>query len=222
MGTTIELRANDGHTLAAYRAEPAGTARGGVLVIQEIFGVNPHVRSVCDGYARDGYVAVAPALFDRVERGVELGYGPTDLQKGVGYVGQLKPGNTLRDLQAAADALATAGKVGVVGYCYGGLLTWIAAAKLDRIACASSYYGGGVPSQAGLVPRVPTILHFGERDTYIPMSDVAKLREAHPELPVHVYPADHGFNCDARQSYDEASAKLARERTLTLFRTHIG
>ncbi len=221
MGATIELTPSDGHTLGAYRADPSGTPRGSVLVIQEIFGVNAHIRSVCDGYAKDGYVAIAPALFDRVERGIELGYEPPDVQQGVGFVGRLKPGDTLRDLQATADELLKSGKVGVVGYCYGGLLTWVAAAKLDGIACASSYYGGGIPAQAALVPRVPTILHFGENDTHIPMRDVDKIRAAHPDLPIHVYAAGHGFSCDARASYHAESAKLARERTLALFASHL-
>lgn len=223
MGTLIELTASDGHRLAAYRADhPGSKPRGGVLVIPEIFGVNSHIRSVCDGYARDGYVAIAPAMFDRVERGVELGYAPDDVKRGIGYVSRLKPGDTRTDLQASADELKKSGKLGVVGYCWGGTQTWIASAKLDGIACASGYYGGGLATQIELKPRVPTILHFGEQDGHIPLTDVDKVRTAHPEVAVYVYPAGHGFNCDTRGSYDADSAKLARERTLALFAKHIG
>ncbi|MDD9933215.1 MAG: dienelactone hydrolase family protein [Myxococcales bacterium] len=222
MGTTIELEAADGHKLSAYRAEPQGAPRGGVLVIQEIFGVNDHIRSVCDGYAQAGYLAIAPALFDRVERGVELGYDEPGIQGGIKVVSQMKPGNTLRDLQAATDALSEAGKVGVVGYCYGGTMAWVSAAKLEGIACAAGYYGGQIDKQVALSPRVPVILHFGERDHAIPMEAVDAVRKAHPDVPVHVYPAGHGFNCDARDSYDAESAKLARERTLELFAKHVG
>ena len=222
MGTTIELTAGDGHKLSAYVAEPAGKARGGVLVIQEIFGVNEHIRSVCDGYAQDGYRALAPALFDRVERGVELGYDGTAMQRGGGITMQLKPGDVLRDLQAAADELAKSGKVGVVGYCYGGTMAWAAASRLEHIAAASSYYGGRIAQQLDKAPRVPVILHFGEQDAMIPMTDIDKVRAAFPDVPIYVDPAGHGFNCDARGSYHAESAKLARERTLELFAKYVG
>lgn len=222
MGTQIELQSSDGHTFSAYRADPAGAPKGGVLVIQEIFGVNQHIRAVCDGYAAEGYVAIAPALFDRVEPGKELGYSADDVQAGIEVVSQMKPGNTLRDLQATANALQEAGKVGVVGYCYGGTMAWVSAAKLDGIACASSYYGGGIDRQAALEPRVPVILHFGEHDQAIPKSAIDAVRQAHPDVPIHMYDAGHGFNCDLRDSYDQASAKLARERTLAFFAEHLG
>ena len=222
MGKTIELTTSDGHELSAYAAEPEGKAHGGVLVIQEIFGVNAHIRSVCDGYARDGYRALAPALFDRVERGVELGYDGPAMQRGGGITMQLKPGDVLRDLQAAADELAKAGKVGVVGYCYGGTMTWAAASRLERVDAASSYYGGRLAQQLDKAPRVPVILHFGEQDAMIPMADIDKVRTAFPDVPIYIYPAGHGFNCDARASYHAESAKLARERTLELFAKHVG
>jgi carboxymethylenebutenolidase len=192
-------------------------------VIQEIFGVNEHIRAVCDDFASEGYCAIAPALFDRVERGIEVGYGPDDVKRGVAVVSQLKPGNTLRDLQATANELANSGKVGVVGYCYGGTMAWVAAAKLDAIACAASYYGGGLSRQLNLAPRVPIILHFGEQDGGIPMSEVDKVRQTFPALPVFVYAqAGHGFNCNLRESYHVESAQLARSRTLELFAEHIG
>jgi carboxymethylenebutenolidase len=222
MGTTIELRASDDHKLSAYRADPQGKPRGGVLVIQEIFGLNPHIRAVCDEYAREGYVALAPALFDRVERGIELGYEGDELRKGVAIVMQLKPAETTLDLQAGIDELAKVGKVGVVGYCYGGTMAWVAACRLERVAAASCYYGGHVARQRDSKPRVPTQLHFGEQDASIPMSDVEALRAAHPDVPIYVYPAGHGFNCDARASHHAESAALAKQRTLELFRQHVG
>jgi carboxymethylenebutenolidase len=222
MGTTIELRASDGHQLAAYRADPQGKPRGGVLVIQEIFGVNPHIRAVCDEYAREGYVALAPALFDRVERGVELGYEGDALRRGVAIVMQIKPADASLDLQAGIDELAKIGKVGVVGYCYGGTMAWVAACRLERVAAASCYYGGHIARQRESKPRVPTQLHFGEQDASIPMSDVDAVRAANPEVPVYVYPAGHGFSCDARAGYHAESAALAKQRTLELFRQHVG
>jgi carboxymethylenebutenolidase len=222
MGTTIELRAADGHELSAYRADPEGKARGGVLVIQEIFGVNQHIRAVCDEYAREGYVALAPALFDRVQRGAELGYEGEAMRQAVALVMQIKPGDAASDLQAGIDELARTGKVGVVGYCYGGTMAWVAACRLERVAAASCYYGGHIARQRDSKPRVPTQLHFGERDASIPMSDVEALRAAHPEVHVYVYPAAHGFNCDARASYHAESAALAKQRTLELFREHVG
>ena len=222
MGTTIELRTSDDHELSAYLAEPNGVARGGVVVIQEIFGVNPHMRSVCDGYAAAGYRALAPALFDRVERGVELSSDGSGMQRAVGYVTQLKPGGVLRDLQASIDELAKTGRVGVVGYCYGGTMSWAAACRLDRVAAASGYYGGRISQQLEPPPKAPIILHFGEQDAMIPMAEIEKIRAACPDVPIYVYPAGHGFNRDGSSAYHAESAKLARERTLELFAKHVG
>jgi carboxymethylenebutenolidase len=222
MGNTITLTASDGHQLSAYRADPTQKPRGGVLVIQEIFGVNAHVRGVCDDYAKEGYVALAPALFDRIERGVETGYDPEAMRTAVGVVSKLKPGDTLRDLQAGIDELAKIGKVGVVGYCYGGTMAWAAACRLEHVAAASCYYGGQIHRQKDAVPKVPALLHFGEQDAMIPLEEVEKLRQAHPGVPVYVYPAGHGFNCEARASYHAESAKLAKQRTLELFAKHVG
>jgi len=222
MGTAIELTASDGHHLSAYRADPAGKPRGGVLVIQEIFGVNAHIRAVCDEYAKEGYVAIAPALFDRVERGVETGYDGEAMRTAIGFVTKLKPAETLLDLQAAIDELAKIGKVGVVGYCYGGTMTWASACRLDKVAAASCYYGGQIHRQIDSQPKAPTILHFGESDASIPMAEVDKFKAAHPGLPVYVYPAGHGFNCDHRASHHAESAKLAKQRTLELFAKHVG
>ncbi|MEN9727561.1 MAG: hypothetical protein RL434_1927 [Pseudomonadota bacterium] len=218
-----QITAADGFTFSTYEALPAGRPKGAVVVIQEIFGVNAHIRSVADGYAKDGYVALAPALFDRVERNVELGYtNPDEFQKGIRLAFQdLRLQDALQDLQATVNAGAAYGKVGVVGYCFGGLLTWLSACELNGVAAASSYYGGGIAKQLERQPKCPIIMHFGERDMHIPMSEVEALRTAHPGIPVHVYAADHGFNCDTRASYDAASATLARQRTLELFSAHL-
>ena len=220
--STIQLKAADGFSFSAYESAPEGEVKGCVVVIQEVFGVNSHIREVCDGYAADGYRAVAPAMFDRVESGIELGYEQDDMMKGVGIArGKLEMPNTLMDIQAAVDYLADTGKVGVVGYCFGGLMTWVAAANVSGLSCASGYYGGGVPQMSDLQPRVPTILHFGKLDAHIPMDDVKALDSAHPDVPVYIYAADHGFNCNHRASYDESSAQLAKERTLALFAEHL-
>jgi carboxymethylenebutenolidase len=221
-GTTIELQAADGHRYAAYLAAPAGTPRGGLVVAQEIFGVNSHIRAVADGYAADGYLTIAPALFDRVERGVEIGYAPADIQRGMAIRQQLGNERPLVDIAAAMARVAAAGKVGIVGYCYGGLLAWLAAAKVDGLAAAIVYYGGGVPEHKNLAPRCPVLMHFGERDTHIPLPGVEALRQAQPGAEIHVYAAGHGFNCDQRGAYDAAAAGLARERSLVFLRRHVG
>ena len=218
MGKSIELTGADGFTFSAYLATPAMEPKGRVVVIQEIFGVNNHIREVCDGYAEAGYVAVAPALFDRVERGIELGYQGEDMTRGVEIArGKLQMPDTLSDVQAAIDYLSKDGKVGVVGYCFGGLLTWLCAAGANNIACASGYYGGGIAQSIDKTPRVPTILHFGELDAHIPMSDVNAVRDANPDVTVYTYDADHGFNCNHRASFDKTAATLARQRTLAFF-----
>jgi carboxymethylenebutenolidase len=213
--------------LAAYQAEPTGRPRGAVVVLQEIFGITKHIRAVCDGYASDGYVTIAPSLFDRQERNFEIPYVGEQTARGMQIARSLNPAQTLLDVQAAIDhGLAKApGKkpgAGLVGYCYGGTITFLAAAQCTGLACAAAYYGGQIARLAELRPRVPTILHFGDRDRSIPPEDVAKIRAAHPELPTYVYAAEHGFNCNDRAAYDAAAAKLARERTLALFREHVG
>jgi carboxymethylenebutenolidase len=215
MGQTIELTAKDGHRFSAYRAEPAGTPRGGVVVLQEIWGVNDHIRKVTDGYAAAGYVAVAPAIFDRVERNLAMDqYTGETRDKGFGVMQKVAHGQALLDIGAAVQATSAAGKVGVVGFCFGGRLAWLAAAHVDGLAASVAYYGGGIPGMAAEKPRCPVIFHFGERDAHIPVASVEEFSKAHPTLPVYLYPADHGFNCDQRGSYDAPSAKLARERTL--------
>ena len=222
MGQAMELTAADGFKLAAYRADPAGKVRGALVVAQEIFGVNSHIKSVCDGFAADGYVAIAPALFDRCERGVDIGYTPADIAKGRELKGKTTIDAALRDVAAARDAVSSSGKVGVVGYCWGGYVAWMTASRLPGFACAIPYYGGGMLEASGEQPKCPLIAHFGERDANIPVAGVRELAAAHPEAQVYIYPADHGFNCDQRASYDAAAAKLARERTLAFLQRHVG
>ncbi len=222
MGNWIDLTAADGIVLSAYRADPPRAARGGLVVTQEIFGVNSHIRSVCDGFAADGYVAIAPALFDRYQRGVDIGYTPADVAKGRELKGLAQTDAALRDIAAARDAVSDIGKVGIVGYCWGGFVAWMAAARLPGFACAVPYYGGGMLDASGEAPQCALMAHFGERDAMIPVAGVRKLAAAHPAAQVFTYDADHGFNCDQRASYDAAAAKLARERTLQFLRRHIG
>lgn len=222
MGQAIELTAGDGFKLAAYRADPTGKPRGGLVVAQEIFGVNRHIQSVCEGFAEDGYVAIAPALFDRYQRGVDLGYTPDDIAKGRDLKGRTQIEATLLDVAAARNAVSASGKVGIVGYCWGGYVVWMAASRLPGFACAVPYYGGGMLEAGGEKPKCPVMAHFGERDAVIPVDGVRKLAASHPEAQVFIYAADHGFNCDHRKSYEPASARLARERTLEFFREHVG
>jgi carboxymethylenebutenolidase len=225
MGTSTTIRSDDGFELGAYRADPAGGARAGVVVIQEIFGVNDHIRAVADRYAAHGYRAIAPALFDRVERGVELGYDDEGIAKGIELArGKIDTDLAVADLRAAAGAVAGGGPVGVVGYCWGGLLTAVCAIRAgDAFAAASSYYGGGTPSLADERPVVPLIMHFGAQDHAIPLDDVRRLQQAWPQVEIHVYEgAGHGFNCDQRDSHHAASAELAERRTLEHFARHLG
>lgn len=220
MGETIKLTAEDGHEFDAYIALPEGTPKGGVVVMQEIFGVNEHIRSDTDKFAALGYAAIAPAVFDRIERGVELGYDEAGFAKGRSIVMELGWDGPIKDVKAAADHLSQYGKVGGVGYCWGGSLAWLAATRLG--IPSSGYYGGRTASLVDEQPKAAVQLHFGEKDSHIPMSDVEKIKAAHPGVPVYVYPAGHGFNCDDRADYDEAAAKLALDRTLELFKAEIG
>jgi carboxymethylenebutenolidase len=224
MGTTITITSADGFELSAYRAEPEGRARGGVVVVQEIFGVNVHVREVADRYAAAGYLAIAPAVFDRAERGVELGYTDADIQTGFGYAfGQCDFANVLADVAAAGRVAAEAGKVGVVGYCFGGLVTAASAINSgDVFTAASSYYGGNTISLIGQKPAIPMICHYGEKDGFIPMTDVAKIGEAWSDSTIYTYPSDHGFNCDQRASFHAQSAALAQARTFRFFAEQLG
>jgi carboxymethylenebutenolidase len=205
--------ARDGHEFNAWLAAPSAPARGAVVIAQEIFGVNHHVRSVATRYAAEGYVTIAPCLFDRIRRGIELGYSEKDTQEGRGYRLQIPKEKTLLDLSASINVVKHAGRVAVVGYCWGGTLAYLAACELP-VHCAVSYYGGQIKDQLAKSPRRPVMYHFGEKDPYIPPSDIEKIRAADPNGIFHLYPADHGFNCDERSTYDATSAALARERTL--------
>jgi len=222
MHRMIELVASDGFELSAYRAEPSGKPRGGLVVIQEIFGVNDHIRSVCDGYADDGYRVIAPALFDRVEPGVDLGYSEEEVTRGRALRAKIKMDTVLLDVAAARDAAADAGKVGIVGYCWGGLVVWMSAARLPGLACAIAYYGVGMTDATAETPKCPVMGHFGEWDQMIPVPGVDRLKGAHPDIEVFIYPADHGFNNDQRATYDDISARLARERTIEFLAQNVG
>lgn len=223
MGKTITLTAADGHQFSAYRAEPAGTPRGGIVVIQEIFGVNQHIRKVTDSFATAGYLCLAPAIFDRVDRNFEIGYAPADVEHGRATRGKIQLDDMVADIRAAANALqAEKLKVGVVGYCLGGTLTWLAATRIDGVAAAVGYYGGGVAASASETPRCPVLLHWGETDASIPPDHWETVKKAHPTVPMHVYPAGHGFHCDERGSFHAESSKLAHQRTLDFFRQHVG
>src|SRR6059058_1082665 len=200
MGQFTEIKAADGQSIPAYVAQPKGQAKGGVVVIQEIFGVNSHIRSVADRYAEAGYLAVAPAIFHRVRPNVDLGYTPNDMQEGMALKASTEalpsPG-VMQDIQAAIQHAAQAGKVGIVGYCYGGLLTWRAACTLKGLSAAAPYYGGGMttPDEVARKPKVPVMAHFGSQDHWITLDSVEQFRKAHPEVEVHIYDANHGFNC---------------------------
>lgn len=227
MGQIQHLKAADGTTFPAYVAQAAGKPRGAVVVLQEIFGVNAHIRAVADGYAAAGYLAVAPATFNRVKAGVELGYTPDDMKAGFelkSAVETLPAPGVLQDIQAAVDFASQAGKVAVLGYCWGGLLTWRSACLLKGLSAAVPYYGGGITTEAEVArhPNCPVLAHFGERDHWIPLDGVTAFKAAHPEVQAHIYAADHGFNCDHRGAYDATAAALARERTLAFLAQHLG
>jgi len=228
MGVFRTLIATDGHVFQAYVAMPEGSPVGGLVVVQEIFGVNAHIRGVADDFAKDGFVAVAPAIFDRVERGVELKYEGEDMQKAVALMQKLDPATVLMDVAAAfAEARAKSGKdAGVVGYCYGGFTAWLTATRGETVkvqpACAVGYYAGGIGKVATEEPSCPVMLHFGEKDTHIGMDQVEAVRQAHPEVTIYLYPeAEHGFNCNVRASFNPEAATLARERTLAFLKTHL-
>ncbi|MGH8140227.1 MAG: dienelactone hydrolase family protein [Steroidobacteraceae bacterium] len=212
MGEFTTIMARDRHEFQAYLAAAPGKPRGAVMVIHEIFGINSHIRAVTDGFAADGYTTIAPALFDRVRRGIELGYSQPEVQEGRGYVQQLKLDDTLKDLSAALAVVRRSGRVGTVGYCWGGALSYVAACELP-LACAIVYYGK-VADHLDRKPRCPVMYHFGTRDQSIPPSDVQKIKAAHVPGIFHEYAAGHGFNCDQRASYDPEAAALARRRTL--------
>ncbi len=221
MGQALELTASDGHVFGAYRADPAGAPKGAIVVIQEIFGVNQHIRALTDGFAADGYVAIAPALYDRAEKGVELGYDEEGRQAGMATREKVEWDDVVKDIIATREAVADVGKVGIVGYCYGGTVTWLGACK-GGFDAAVGYYGGGIHTLLDLDAGCPVQLHFGEKDQGIPLENVEKIREAKSDVDIFVYDgAGHGFVCDERPSYSEEATNQARARTLDFFAANL-
>ena len=219
----LTLTASDGHTLGAYRADPAGAPRGAIVVIQEIFGVNSHIRSICDRLAEIGFVAIAPALFDRSERDFQCGYSPEEIERARGFIADPDWEAFVRDTDAARAAVADVGKVGIVGFCLGGSVAFLGATRIDGFSAASGFYGGKVAAFADETPRCPVQLHFGAEDQGIPMSNVESVRAKRPDCVVYVYEgAGHGFHCDERASFDPDASKTAWARTLDLFAQNIG
>jgi carboxymethylenebutenolidase len=224
MTERITLKASDSHEMGAYIARPDGTPTAGLIVIQEAFGVNGHIRSVTDGYARDGFLAIAPAIFDRVERGVELGYTGTDRERGIAFARKINLDDAVKDISAAMEFLHAEGmaKSAVIGYCLGGTLAWLSATRLQP-AAAIGYYGGGIGRFASENPNCPVMLHFGALDKHIPKAEIDRVQAQHPDVQVFWYEnADHGFNCNDRDTYNPEAAKLARERSLAFLRENLG
>jgi carboxymethylenebutenolidase len=220
MGELITLMARDGHEFQAWLAAPPGRPRGALVVIQEIFGVNSHIRAVTDNFAAAGYTAIAPCLFDRVRRGIELGYGQAEMQEGAGYRKQISAEVALKDIAAAAAVVRHSGRTGVVGYCWGGTLAYLAACELT-LGCAVVYYGR-VGDYLERKPRCPVMYHYGTEDRSIPLADVERARAAQPAGVFHIYEgAGHGFNCEQRDSYHAQAAALARSRTLDFFAQYL-
>jgi carboxymethylenebutenolidase len=222
MGETVKLTANDKHSFDAYVARPADQPKAGLVIVQEIFGVNQHIRRMADGFAKDGYLAIAPALFDRVERGIELGYDKDDIAAGRAIRAKISWDQAMSDVSAALGFLAGAGKAGVIGYCWGGSVAWLAACRLNP-AAAVCYYGGNIHECRNEQPSCPVMFHFGEEDAGIPLDQVKEIGKAHPKQELFTYPgAGHGFNCEMRGSYHADSAAIARERTLAFLARTIG
>lgn len=222
MGKMLELTAADGHKFSAYRCDPSGTPRGALIVIMEIFGVNSHIKQVAESYAADGYLTIAPAMFDRVHRGLDVGYSQADIDFARPLMQKMNLDDAMKDVTASLNEVKSAGKVGIVGYCWGGYLSWLAACRIEGFAAAVVYYGGGIGEVLDERPRCPVLGHFGEKDKAIPLSVVETWRKQYPEHAVHTYAAGHGFNCDLRGSFDRDAAALARQRTLAFFREHVG
>jgi carboxymethylenebutenolidase len=222
MGQTITLKAKDGHSFGAYRADPDGKPRGAIVVIQEIFGVNHHIRNLADRYAALGFVAIAPQVFDRAEKNFEAGYDQPSMEKGRAARGKISTEALLLDTQAAIDEVKSAGKVGIIGYCMGGSVAFLSATRLDGLSAAVGYYGGQIAQSCDEKPRIPTMLHFGDQDQSIPMTDVEKIKKARPETPIFVYKAGHGFHCDERASFNAEAAQVAACRSQEFFLKNVG
>ena len=224
MGERFKLTAADGFVLEAYRARPEGKVRGGVVLIQEVWGLNNWVRSVADRWARHGYLTIAPSMFDRVEPGFESeNYGPDHFARVGELMKKFSMDKAVLDVEAAIRSASEGGKVGITGYCFGGRVTWIAASKLSGLAAASGYYGGGVLNYIDLTPKVPTEMHFGDKDQGIPLEQVEQLKARHPEADIYVYNGDHGFcNSDRPEKFSEAACTKASARSLEFFHRHLG
>jgi carboxymethylenebutenolidase len=222
VGQDIKLTASDNFQLGAYRADPATAPKAAVVVIQEIFGVNHHIRAVCDRLASEGYVAIAPSIFDRIEPDFTSGYSPDEVAVARKFVANPDWSAMLRDTQAAIDAVKNVGPVGIIGFCLGGSVAYAAATKLSGLSAAIGYYGGAIVRFADDKPTVPIQLHFGEKDAGIPLADVETIKAKRPEVEIHVYPgAQHGFHCDERASYDKTSADIAWPRSLGFLAKHL-
>lgn len=222
-GKMIRMKMKDGAEIGVYRVEPKGKRRGGLVLIQEIFGVTDHIKEQCDSYADEGYEVLAPALYDREAPGLEATYSPDDIQKCIEIAReQHKVEQSVTDTRVCIDALKTKGPVFITGYCYGGSIAWLAACRCEGLAAASGYYGSLIPATAHEEPKCPSILHFGKHDHGIPMEGIEKIKAAHAHVPVYIYDAGHGFNSDRRADYNAEAAKLARARTLELFRANGG
>jgi len=222
-GTMISTAMSDGAEIGVYHVEPKGQRKGGLVLIQEIFGVTDHIKDLCHGYADDGYEVLAPALYDRVAPNFQASYEPQDIQQAIKVARELHSfPQALEDVQTCIDAMKAKGPVFITGYCYGGSVAWAMACRSPDLAAASGYYGSMVPSMADQIPKCPTILHFGRHDHGIPMDGVEAVAAKHPEVGVYIYDAGHGFNSDRRTDYDPASAQLARDRTLALFAANGG
>ena len=223
MGKHLSLVASDSFKLGAYRADPSGAAKGGIVVIQEIFGVNHHIRAVCDRLAGMGYAAIAPALFDRQQPNFECGYSPDEIANARKFVANPDWGAMMRDVAAAIDEAKKSGPAAIIGFCMGGTIAFLAAAKLNGLSAAIGYYGGQIAKNADEKPKVPVQLHFGEKDASIPMSDLEIIKAKRSgDCEIYVYPdAQHGFHCDERGSYNEAAAKLAWQRSTAFLEKHL-
>jgi len=222
MGKNIELTAADGHKFSAYVAEPAGAPKGALIVVMEIFGVNSHIRNVTDEYAAAGYLAIAPAFFDRVQRGLDVGYTPADIEIARPLMQKMNFNDAVKDVEAAKKHVASAGKTGIIGWCWGGALSFKAACNVNSLACAVAYYGGAIPTMISEKPKCPVMFHWGETDHSIPLEKAKEVEAAHKDQIHYFYPAGHGFNCDQRGSYNAESSKLAGERTLEFLKKHVG
>lgn len=222
MGKMIQLTAADGHKFSAYRADPAGKPKGALIVIMEIFGVNNHIKAVTDGYAADGYLAIAPACFDRVHPGLDVGYTPDDMNVARAAMQKMKLDDAVKDIAATLAEVKSAGKVGIVGYCWGGTASFKSACNVSGLSCAIAYYGGGIPGLIAEKPAVPVQFHWGESDASIPLDKAKEVAVAHASQQHFFYPAGHGFNCNERGSFSADSAKLARSRSVEFLQKHIG